>query len=832
MRRQLILSDNWFVRQLDDGPLDVVALTRYAGRGPDWLSARMPAQVHDVLLAHGRIRDPHVGHNAAECVWVAQSDWAYACRFVAPEGIEGPALLHFKGLDTLCTAYLNGARLGAFDNQFREWVVDTAGQLAPPNQENVLLLHFASPLRAIDAIEQPAAHVGVVARHKYLRKSLQDFGSYLGVRPHLAKIGVFDDVVLDLPEPAWLDDVWVRVDLEPGHERATLWVQVESQGTGPESALHWSLADPAGNVVARGEGDPIQGAFEVHVRDPLLWWPHTHGRPNLYTLAVELVQEGVTLDRREVTVGMREVQFLDHDIDTGDARFQFTVNGRPIWLQGAGLAPFEGLTHCWRPERAQRLIELAERAGMNLLRVWGDGDMPADAFYDACDRQGILVWQDFMFGYGMYPDHDPAFLENVRAEVEGTVRRLRNHACILLWVGGNENYMGYDFASGGTPSVGRHIFEEIMPEVCERLDPTRMFHPNSPYGGRVPNWPLEGDWHDGDEYIATTVAFSHHASVPLFASEIGRVSAPAVHNLRRFMDDVATWPPGHDPAVRVPGAPSWPLEWSYHAADGAWEKIGPIERFPDPSGPADLVRALGTAHGEYLRDRIERQRRGVPDGSAERGRRCWGNMVWRLNDAWPTIYSSVTDYYLEPKIAYYYLRRAYAPVLLSFEHTLEDLNVWVINDSDEPVRGRLRVRRMRFDGATQGEAVAEVQVGPGESLRALSTDALGPISLRHEFLEARLGALQATYLLIGERYLALPRARLGAAAVAAGIEVATDAYARQVSLAMEGVSGAVFEDDYFDLPPHGRRTVAVIDPAGGHSVVVSCVNGETLHVAL
>lgn len=837
MRRQLILNDHWFIRQLDHGPLDVAGLTRHAGRGPDWLPAQMPAQVHDVLLAHERIPDPHVGHNAAECVWVAQSDWAYACRFATPEGIEGSALLRFKGLDTLCTAYLNGERIGAFDNQFREWAVDVADRLAPAGRENVLLLHFASPLRAIEAIQQPAAQVGVVAKHKYLRKSLQDLASYLGVRPHLAKIGVFDDVMLDLPDIARLDDVWVQVDLAPGHERATLWVQVETQGTGTESALHWSLIDPMGAIVARGHGDPIQGSFEVKVRAPLLWWPHTHGRPNLYALTVELEQDGVACDRREVTVGIREVQFQGQDIDTGEPRFRFTINGRSIWLQGAGLAPLEGLTHCWRPERAQRLIELAEGAGMNLLRVWGDGDMPAEALYDACDRQGILVWQDLMFGYGMYPDHDPAFLENVRAEIEGIVRRLRNHPCLLLWVGGNENHMGYGrctqrFALGGTPSVGGRIFEEIIPEVCERLDPARIFHPSSPYGGRAPNWPLEGDWHDGDEYIATTVTFSHQSSVPLFASEIGRVSAPQVHNLHRFMDGTEVWPPDHDPAARVPGAPRWPPEWSYHAADGAWEKIGPIERFLDPAGPADLVRILGTAHGEYLQERVERQRRGVPDGSPDRGRRCWGNMVWRLNDSWPTIYWSVIDYYLEPKIAYYYLRRAYAPVLLSFERTLDELNVWVINDSDEPVRGRLTARRRRFDGTTKGEVVAEVQVGPGESKRALSTEGLGPISLRHEFLDARLGGLEATYLLIGERYLCLPRARLGARVTPSGIEIATDTYARQVSLAVEGVSGAVFEDNYFDLPPGGRRTVAVLDPAGGSSVAVSCLNGEPLHMAL
>jgi beta-galactosidase/beta-glucuronidase len=79
------------------------------------------------------------------------------------------------------------------------------------------------------------------------------------------------------------------------------------------------------------------------------------------------------------------------------------------------------------------------------------------------------------------------------------------------------------------------------------------------------------------------------------------------------------------------------------------------------------------AHGEYLRDRVERERRGMPDGAPDGNRRCWGNIAWRLNDSWPMIYSSVIDYYLEPKIAYYFLRRAYKPMLVSFEKTQDQI---------------------------------------------------------------------------------------------------------------------------------------------------------------
>ena len=276
MRRQHILSDNWFIRQIEhDQPLDVGEWTRLAGRGPEWLPAHMPAQVHDVLLAHDHIPDPRVGHNAAACVWVAQTDWVYACRFATPEEVEGPALLRFRGVDTLCTAYLNGEQVGAFDNQFREWVVDVTGRLAPTGQPNVLLMRFASPLRAVEAVRQPAGHVGVVPTFKYVRKSLQDFGSYLGVRPHLAKIGLFDDVVLGSPGLDAVATSGCAIDLEPGHGARYPLGAGRDAGTGPESQrCAGASLNPLGQVGRARRGDPIEGGFNVEVRHPQLGGPH------------------------------------------------------------------------------------------------------------------------------------------------------------------------------------------------------------------------------------------------------------------------------------------------------------------------------------------------------------------------------------------------------------------------------------------------------------------------------------------------------------------------------------------------------------------------------
>jgi beta-mannosidase len=189
----------------------------------------MPAQVHDILLAHGRIADPQVGRNAAASDWVGDKDWAYVCRFATPQRSGNIALLRFEGLDTLADAYLNGQHLGKFENMFREYAVDVTKRLAPVGRENVLVILFSSPLRFMKAAKLPPNDPGV-ARHKSLRKCHSDFGSYLGATPHAVKVGVYRDVVLDLVEKSWIDDVCIRPVLSADHRSAQIQVRVETGG--------------------------------------------------------------------------------------------------------------------------------------------------------------------------------------------------------------------------------------------------------------------------------------------------------------------------------------------------------------------------------------------------------------------------------------------------------------------------------------------------------------------------------------------------------------------------------------------------------------------------
>ncbi len=825
VRIRTALSEGWFVKQLDTPNPDIAALTREVAT-PDssWLSARMPAQVHDVLLAHKLIPDPHFSDNAAKVTWVAEKDWAYGCKFRRADRAKGPIFLEFQGLDALATAYLNGVEIGRFDDMYRQYRVEVMKHLAPVGKVNVLLIVFRSPVHYLAEFQQPAAHEGAIPAVRYLRKAPPDFTNYLGARPNFIKVGVFRDVVLDSPGSAWIDDVWVRTELSPPYNRATVRARVMTSGNAGK--LEYELLDPSGNSIAHGTAEPGKD-FVIDVQAPQLWWPRMYGSQPLYKLAVSLTEGGRVLDARQTSIGIRDVKPMLKDPDTGEERFGFVVNGRLIFFRGGCWAPLEQMSQCWLPDRARRLLDLAEQGRMNILRVWAEGVEPPAEFYDECDRRGIAIWQDFFFANGMEPSDIPEYTAKVCAEIEEMVRRLRNHPSLLLWVGGNENYMAVDFARKKF-TIGSDLFLKIMPEIISELDPARSFHPNSPYGGKVPNWPLAGDWHD-----YTTIQYEPESSVPLWSSEVLRASTPSLQSMRQFLKPEELWPAGWSTAIRKPGEPAWPPAWTYHSTGiETWDRVGAIERYPDAATAAELIRNLGTAHGEYLQERIERERRGVPDGAPDGHRRNWGNTVWRFNDPWPEIYSSVVDYYLEPKIAFYYMRRAYEPVLVSFERTPDWIAVWVTNDSPETVAGKLTVTHQKFDGEVLGQMSADVSLRAGESKRALNLTSLGTLSLRDEFLHASFNGHNSTLLLTAERYLHLPPTHLRAQTRGNSIELSTDVFARQVAIESEYGVGVAFEDNYFDMTPHQSRTIQVLNRGGGQAVRVQALNSEPVEVHL
>jgi hypothetical protein len=226
------------------------------------------------------------------------------------------------------------------------------------------------------------------------------------------------------------------------------------------------------------------------------------------------------------------------------------------------------------------------------------------------------------------------------------------------------------------------------------------------------------------------------------------------------------------------------------------------------------------AEALYYQDTIERQRRGRDATDASGRRRCGGYLVWKFNDSWPHIYSGKVDYFLEPYHVYYALRRAYAPVLLSFDKGAY-LYLWAINDTPKPVAGTVKIQLFHLDrNKVRTEIVRQVNVPPGHSRVVVRLDQAGIGSFRkehilHAVLTDEAGTAIARAFSFGdiERRMTFPAARLQVEVRDGALVIRSDRFARSVTLegnAAGDAFGWFFEDNYFDLMPGEERTVRVL----------------------
>lgn len=808
MKQTIELSGGWQVKQLEPTgisggkslePLKLDADAR-------WFYADMPAQVHEILLREGLIDNPRVVDNIEKCKWVAEKDWVYKKCFDAKPG-QGKAYLNFRGLDTQVDVYLNGEHLAYHDDYYLPLKIDVTGKLG---EKNCLVLHFHSVYEYLKGCTVPAEWDGKIEKFRLVRKHLHDFFDYLGAKPYFTTVGVYDVVELEFTDEVELGETDVRVALDGDFGRGTVTLKVEGEKKKGRADLRAEISDPDGGVVcaaslALDEGGGAFGkSFELSLEKPRLWWPRGFGAQPLYKVSVAAEMSGEVKDRIEKTIGFREVKMAKP--------FDFEVNGRHIRLWGGNFTPVDGMTKCWNGGRVASILDLAENCNMNLLRVWGEGERYRDELYAEADRRGIFLWQEFFHGCAMQPN-TLKFREACRAEASFQIKRLKHHPSVLLWCGGNEGFLCRDFNFPGEDYIGKEIFEEDYRQLCGELDPDRPYRVNSPYGGAYANDPSEGDTHS-----YTNTWYVPGADYPVFVSENLRVAPPAVKSLRRFMSAEKLWPKGYSGTVSYDEPYAWPSTWSRYTSAEGYRKIPPIENFYESSDLESTVYKYGAAYGSYLKETVERYRRGRPSQSADDELICKGHIVWKLNSTWPHIYSGVVDYYLEPYIPYYELKRAYEPVLISFD-VGNHIYAWVVNDSSDDVEGTLVVRLFNpRRNIFVSELRREVRVPSGRSRVVTDLDDFGEFQRENVLFaylidgKGRRIARNNAYVDI-ERHLRFPDAKLSLSLRGDVLTVTTDRFARCVELSGEENGdefGWLFEDNYFDLIPGEIKAVRVL----------------------
>lgn len=797
----MIISDSWTLRAA-------------AGEPVLPLRAKVPGDVHSTLLAAGLIADPFWGTQAEDCRWVEDQKWIYetSFSFEGVWGTSGLARLVFHGLDTFAEVFVNGRSVGRSANMLvaQEFEV-TEVLVVGDNHLRVVI----DPVKDhVPAEPDPRLWYSYDRDRVWARKA--QFGWRWDWGPRLVTAGLWREVELVLPHRAEIASTFFRT-LEVTHGLARVSVAVEARIHGPGS-LEVEVRLGAHAVVRM---PLVEGRAQVdfEVPDPQLWWTHDLGRPYLYSLEVQLVGVEGVVDTRAEAVGIRTLELRQKAAD-GSALFQFVLNGAPLFARGANWIPAHSLVGTVADDDYQAWVDLARQGNMTMLRVWGGGVYEKPAFYRECDRQGLLVWQDFLFTCSSYPDHDAAFVAQVEAEVRAVVPRLRNHASLALWCGNNEIQWIHEQKERERPEsrlYGRSLWEELFPRLLAELDPSRTYWPSSPFGGADPNGDEAGDKHNWQVWAGQIYPQVPGQGVKADNSAAGVSFKHFSHDLAHFSSEFGMHAYPVRPTLEACLAPEDLVLGSFGLEFRNKDKRpnrGKLLMEGSTGLPADLDQAIDLsmlAQADGLRFGVEHYRRRRPD--------CGGALVWQLNDCWPTLSWSVVDFYRRPKAGYWALKRAFAPVLLSWRNERSDVvGLWLINDGLDAWSGRVEVELADFFGHRVYHKVIEASMGALASglIAEFSKNLMNVTYSNFEYLVARplvAGPEDAVHLFEDHKDLNLGPAVLGVrwGAPVEGVRrigVTSDRFTRMVRL--EGdLDGLVLGDNYFDLEP-GRSKIVTL----------------------
>ena len=511
----------------------------------EWHKGSVPGTVLTDMMDGGLIEDPYWRTNEYETRELSRSDYRYEREFEVPESFfrEEEQCLVFEGLDTIADIYLNDELLLAVNDMHRTWRIDVKGKLKAVNR---LAVAFHSPTAFIEKADREGdifyASTGCMKGNGALRKAHYMFGWDWG--PQLPDAGIFRSVYLSGFSIARLDDVRIRQEHGAGGVKLSVESSVRKlseSDTAGSGMLACKITAPDGTVLTVEKEVGINETIEALIEAPQLWWPNGYGAQPLYTVRVELRMSDSVLDVWERTIGLRTVTVCT-DADEWGNQFAFVVNGQKIFAMGANYIPEDNLLGHLSEERSERLIRDCARANFNCIRIWGGGYYPEDYVYDACDRYGILVWQDLMFACNVY-DLNDEFEANILAETADNVKRIRHHACLGLWCGNNEMEWGWrDWGrlEGHRPKYKADytkIFEMLLPRLVKQVDDQTYYWLSSPSSGGSfddPNDFNRGDNHYWEVWHSNKPFTEYRDFYFRFCSEFGFQSFPGKKTLDSF----------------------------------------------------------------------------------------------------------------------------------------------------------------------------------------------------------------------------------------------------------------------------------------------------------
>ena len=660
------------------------------------IKAEVPGCAQLALSDAGYLPDDlYMGENILLAEKYEGYEWWYERRFDAPATRENVYLV-FEGVDCLAEYYLNGKMIGKSDNMLisHEFRIDDA----LIDGENTLTVHILSAMVLASAMDYPIRLLhSIDVDGCYLRRAPHSFG--WDIMPRAVTAGIWREVRLEVRDRIYFEQTFVHTS----ESENTLFYVLkcgELDFRGVEIELIGACGDS--KIQAREFCKWKCGRLRFTVDVPKLWFPYGYGEANVYDCKVRIYEKGVLVHEEPLSFGIRTVELERRDPEGDDmGQFRFLINGVEIMCKGSNWVPLDAF-HCRDSERYDRALELVRDVGCNILRCWGGNVYEDHKFFDFCDRNGIMVWQDFAMACALYPETEE-FMKAIKAEATAVIRKLRNHPSIIIWAGDNEVdacFPQYD------PNANK-ITRLLLSDCIRDNDLGRPYLPSSPYisekmyerkvgsqcyGSVLPEDHLWGprDYFKSDFYKNNSAHF---------VSETGYHGCPSLDSIKRFITPDKVWPYKNN------------SEWILHSSDqnGNDSRVMLMEKqvrqlFGEvPWEAEEYILASQISQAEAKKYFIERMRVGRPAKT--------GIIWWNLLDGWPQMSDAVVDYYFTKKAAYHYIKRSQAP----FAIVADELNNWRLpiyacNDTLTEQRGHLCV----LDGMSD-EVIYECDFTVGEN---------------------------------------------------------------------------------------------------------------------
>lgn len=632
-----------------------------------WKKAVVPGTVLTTMLENKEVPDPFFGMNNKLIPDIYDTGRDYYTYWFTKDfkeaipGADGQVWLKFRGINYSCDIFLNGKKVNdkPFKGMYLRKTFNITSLLSKSGTNRLAVIVYPP-----DEVGNPNGGQGgdgTIAKgvaHQYT-------AGWDWIRPIRDRnTGIWDKVYIERTGGVSLDNPHV-VTLVPGKREASgqqqpaiIKVSAELKNTTGRPVTGNLVYTMGGQKVSKSVTLKPNSTNEINLPElsfanPKLWWPAGYGKQDLYALKISFLEKGTKLcDSQTVNVGIREIQ-TEWNVTTKSK--EVLVNGQKIFIKGGNWIISDAILR-FTDARYDTEIRYHRDMNLNLIRIWGGALIERPEFYQACDKYGMLVLQDFWMSGDCngrwedpmkledqwtrrkYPDDHHLFLESAT----DMIKMVRNHASLAIWCGGNEI----------TPPDD--ILIPLRDSILPKLDGTRWFIDYSNSDSMSLN--TIGGNGDGPYTIQDVSTFWKDRTFP-FNSEVGSVGVGDLESLERFIPKANLIAPVYiTPDKREAKGPSEKVDsvWDYHNYLGVGYEQH-ILPYGKPADVADFAKKAQLVNYD--------QYRGLMEGfSAHMWEWYTGVIIWKTQNPWTSMRGQMYDYYLDPNACLFGLRSGSEPL--------------------------------------------------------------------------------------------------------------------------------------------------------------------------